>query len=404
MYSKELGLDRFLFNLNALAELGEETTSPKDFQRVVKSALFMVMGTFSSSKGAILNYDSEAGVVYPVVTKGLAGLEDLTVGFDGESVKKMLGCRKPVEVRLSPLSASRRAGLEKPGLRIVTTLVVKDEFLGLLALNGKLSGEEFTEYDKRLLGAMAQHIAVSLHSHSLLKKLVHKYNENKALYENLRHIYYDTVHAFAMAIDAKDEYTKGHSHRVSAYCSALAREMGLPEDEVEGIRIAGLLHDIGKIAIDKSIINKASKLTKKESLELSSHPMVGYDILSKVKFPWKGIQRMIRNHHEKLDGTGYPDRLEKSSISLGARMMALVDAFDAMTTDRPYRRRLGLTDVMMEIKENLGIQFDPVITRSFLTVIRKEVAGEVAHPVVIPYLEERVDLGMVSTLLKAFPA
>jgi putative nucleotidyltransferase with HDIG domain len=405
MLSTELRLDRFLFNLNALAELGEETTSPKEFQRVVKSALYMVMGTFSSSKGAILRYDNEKKSMRTIVTKGLAGVgEDFEIGFDEGAAKKMFERGRPLDIRACRLPEAMGAELEKAGLSIITPLVVKDEFLGLLSINDKLSGEEFTEYDFRLLSAMAQHIAVSLHSQSLLKKLIHKYNENKVLYENLRQIYYDTVHAFAAAIDAKDAYTKGHSHRVSAYCSTLAREMGLGDDEVEGIRIAGLLHDIGKIAIDKTIINKPTPLTDNESMELSSHPVVGYDILSKVKFPWKGIQRMIRNHHEKLDGTGYPDRLLKSRIPLGAKMMALVDAFDAMTTDRPYRRRLSLMDVMVEIKENLGRQFDPVITRSFLSVIRKEVAGEVAHPAIIPHLVERVDLKTINMLLKSFPA
>jgi putative nucleotidyltransferase with HDIG domain len=401
----DISLDRLLFNLNALAELGEVVTSPKQFHRVVKSSLYMVMGTFSSSKGAIFRYDYEKKAIYPIVSKGLGGISNgVAIGLSDEAVKGMVEYNKPIDILSDPPFGVMRTALGKLGARIIVPLVVKDEFLGLTFINEKLSGDDFTPYDFRLLSAMAQHIAVSLHSSSLLKKLMHKYNENKTLYENLSRIYYDTVHAFATAIDAKDAYTKGHSHRVSAYCTALAKEIGLPEEEVEGIRIAGLLHDIGKVAIDKTIINKASPLTTEETKELSSHPVVGYDILSKIRFPWKGIPRMIRNHHEKLDGTGYPDRLKTNKIPMGAKMMAMVDAFDAMTTDRPYRTSLSFKEVMVEIKENLGRQFDPFIVKSFLSVMRKDVTGETGRPSIVHLLKERPDPKTVRTLLDGFPS
>jgi putative nucleotidyltransferase with HDIG domain len=401
----ELRLERLLFNLNALAELGEEITSQKDFHRVAKSCLFMVMGTFSSSKGAIFRYDTEKKAINPLVSKGLVKSgKNTTIALSEGDVKEMVECGKPMDIRSEPISGTIRAELEKHGARIIVPLLVKDEFLGLIFINEKLSGEDFNAYDFRLLSAMVHHIAVSFHSHSLLTKLMHKYSENKVLYENLSRIYYDTVFAFATAIDAKDAYTKGHSHRVSAYCSALANEMGLPVDEVEGIRVAGLLHDIGKIAIDKTIINKSSPLTIKECNELNSHPVVGYDILSKIKFPWGGIQRMIRNHHEKIDGTGYPDGLKRKKIPLGARMMAMVDAFDAMTTDRPYRSKLSFREVMVEIKDNLGKQFDPFIVQSFLSAIRKEVTGEVARPSITPHLREHLNSDSTIRLLDGFLA
>jgi putative nucleotidyltransferase with HDIG domain len=398
-------LERLLFNMNSLADLGEVITSLKDFHKVVKSALYMVMGTFSSSKGAIFQYDQEKKAICPIVSKGLGnGCKDVTIVLSKDIVKGMVKQKKPMDVRSEPLLGAVRGPLEKFGARIIAPLVVKDELIGLISINEKLSDEDFTAYDFRLFSTMAHHIAVSLHNRSLLKKAMHRYNENKVLYENLRRIYYDTVHAFATAIDAKDDYTKGHSHRVSAYCTALAREMGLPSEEVEGMRVAGHLHDIGKIAIDKSIINKATPLTTNEKTELNSHPVVGYDILSKIRFPWRGIPRMIRYHHEKIDGSGYPDSLKREEIPVGARMMALVDAFDAMTTDRPYRSRLSLKEVMAEIKENLGKQFDPTITRSFLSVIYKEVKGEVEHPSVIPHIQERLDPKTVGRFLDDFPS
>jgi len=216
---------------------------------------------------------------------------------------------------------------------------------------------------------------------------MHKYDENKKLYENLSHIYYDTIHAFARAIDAKDAYTKGHSHRVSTYSAAIAKEMKVSHEEIEGISIAGLLHDIGKIAIDRSIINKDSPLTTIESIELNSHPIIGYEILSKVKFPWTGISSMARNHHERIDGTGYPDRLQKGQIPLGAKIMSLADSFDAMTTNRPYRSALTAKQVLTELKANCGKQFDWDVIKSFFSLIWKEVTDK-AKPTIMPLLND----------------
>ncbi|CAG0974140.1 3'3'-cGAMP-specific phosphodiesterase 3 [Anaerolineae bacterium] len=407
MLQAELSLEKLLFNLNTLAELGEEITSPKDFTRVVKSSLYMVMGSFSATKGVIFQFDNERGVFAPIASKGLGDVGGLFIRLGREGAAALTKIGKPVDLKKGDCPAEVLGGaaevFEKIDGRMLACLVVKDELLGFIVINGKFSGEDFSVYDNQLLSVMAQHISFSLHSHMLLMRLMHKYNENKGLYENLRRIYYDTIHAFAASIDAKDSYTRGHSHRVSAYSAVLAREMGWPTEEVEGIRIAGLLHDIGKITVDKTIINKASPLTSYECRELNSHPVVGYEILSKIKFPWKGIPMMTRNHHEKVDGSGYPDRLKKSDIPMGARIMALVDAFDAMTTDRPYRPRLSFREAMDEVKANFNKQFDPEVVQPFLTVIKKEVRREVDNPTVVPLLQEQLDAVSLNRMLEGFP-
>jgi putative nucleotidyltransferase with HDIG domain len=406
MAEMDVSLERLLYNLNTLSELGAEITSPKDFSKVVKSSLYMVMGTFSASRGVIFRLSQDSHEMTPLASKGLAKDRlDAAIRLEGDAVAALMRHNKPLDIRGADAQAAGLAPasvhLESLGVRLVVPLVVRDELLGLLALSGKFSGEDHSPYDLRLLSVMAQHIAFSLHSHSLLVKLMHKYSENKVLYDNLRRIYYDTIYAFAAAIDAKDAYTKGHSHRVSAYCAALAREMSWSVEDVEGIRIAGLLHDIGKIAVDKSIINKASALTSLECRELNSHPVVGYEILTKIKFPWKGIQMMTRSHHEKVDGSGYPDGLKKADIPVGARIMALIDAFDAMTTDRPYRPRLTFSEVLEEVKDNFGRQFDPEVVRSFVSALRKEFAGE-SDPAILPLLQEHLEPAAAGRLLEDF--
>lgn len=406
MMDKDLTVERVLFNLNTLGELGEEICSPKDFNRVIKSALYMVMGSFFASKGVIFKYDSEKKIFFPVVSKGIDNVDKITLRLTEEAIRAFVQHNRPLDIKGSSPMLSylvpARVALSKFGARIIVFLVVGDELIGALSINDKFSGEGYTDYDFQLLSVMSQHLSFSLHNHSLLIKLMHKYNENKELYENLLQAYYNTISSFATAIDAKDAYTKGHSHRVSAYSSALAREMGWPDDDIEGIRVAGLLHDIGKLAVDKTIINKPSSLTDFEWRELYSHPVIGYEILSKIKFPWKSIPLITRNHHEKVDGSGYPDKLRKSDIPIGARIMGLVDAFDAMTTNRPYRSHRSFVDAMNELKGNCNKQFDADIVYSFITVVRKEVL-ELNPPSIIPHLQERPEVAEINKMLECFP-
>ncbi|MBF8277832.1 MAG: hypothetical protein HW390_2905 [Candidatus Brocadiaceae bacterium] len=403
---KDPTVERFLFNLNTLGELGEEICSPKDFNSVIKSALYMVMGSFFASKGIIFKYDPLQKIFFPVVSKGIDNMAGITLRLSDEAIGAFVGYNKPLDLKGSSPMLSYfspvRTEFAKFGARIVVFLIVGNELIGALSINDKFSGEGYTDYDFQLLSIMSQHLSYSLHNHSLLVKLMHKYTENKELYENLRQAYYNTIHSFAAAIDAKDSYTKDHSHRVSAYCSALAREMGWAEEDIEGIRVAGLLHDIGKLAVDKTIINKSSPLTKFELGELYSHPVVGYEILSKIKFPWESIPMMTRNHHEKVDGNGYPDKLKKSEIPIGARMMSLVDAFDAMTTNRPYRSRRSFAEAINELKNHCNEQFDTDIAHTFITAVRKEVL-ELNSPSIILHLHELLDITAIDKLLEHFP-
>jgi putative nucleotidyltransferase with HDIG domain len=224
--------------------------------------------------------------------------------------------------------------------------------------------------------------------------------ENRALYENLQDIYNDTVRAFAAAIDAKDRYTQGHSDRVARYAVAIAEELGLPQEEVEALRLGGLLHDIGKITVDTSIIRKDSVLTDRELLEMHRHPTVGFDILSKINFPWGDLSALTRHHHEKVDGKGYPDGIRGEDLLLGARIIALADAFDAMTTDRPYRKQICLRETLREIKRCVGTQFDPQVARTLFQIIEKELTGRSMKPAIIPSLRENFDSQRIRAILQ----
>jgi len=394
-------IERLLFNLSALADLGAEVTSPKDFQRVVRSSLYLIMGTFAVSKGGIFGYDPSKKEFYLMASKGLEEVRDVRLRPAKGAIGQMVGINRPI-----PLNGIKQMGLFPGGdlkrvkAILIIPIVAGGELLGVITLGERLSGEGYTKGDYNILSMMAHHIALSIHTHTLLHRLNQKIEESKRLYENLGRIYYDTIHAFAAAIDAKDTYTKGHSHRVSDYCAAMAKELGWSQEDIEGIRVAGLLHDIGKIAVERSIINKSTPLTDEETRDFRRHPVIGYEILSRARFPWEGILGMVRNHHEKVDGSGYPDGLKRGNIPEGARIMALADAFDAMTTERPYRKRFSLEEALIEVNKYLDKQFDAKIATSLFSILQRELRGETDSPTILPYLHDPVDTRKVSRLLE----
>lgn len=190
-------------------------------------------------------------------------------------------------------------------------------------------------------------------------------SNNKVFYNELRELFYKTIRAISNALDTKDSYTNGHSLRVTLYSMILANELGLDNDYMEDIEIAGLLHDIGKIAMPKSILCKNGKLTDEEFMVMKSHPVRGEKIVINIK-KLQMISEWVKAHHEKWDGTGYPDGLRGEQIPLPGRIIALADTYDAMTSTRPYRTALPHEVAINEIKRCSGTQFDPVLAELFV--------------------------------------
>jgi len=184
-------------------------------------------------------------------------------------------------------------------------------------------------------------------------------------YTDLRAAYTDAVRSLVAAIEAKDPYTKGHSVRVAEVAVAVANEMGLPADRVERVEVAALLHDLGKIGISPLILSKAEKLTLAEYEQIKRHPDIGAHILGKGAF-FEGIVPIVRYHHEKIDGTGYCEGLAGDSIPLEARVLAVADSYDAMTSQRPYRNALTDEEALTELLSNTGSQFDASVVEAFV--------------------------------------
>lgn len=198
--------------------------------------------------------------------------------------------------------------------------------------------------------------------------------ENVRLYENLRQAYLSTIRALAEAVDAKDTYTRGHSDKVSAYAVAIAAGMGLDDEFVSSIRDAGYLHDIGKIGTPDAILTKQGVLTPEEMDTMREHPGASHKILMQARLHQE-IKEMIRHHHERYDGSGYPDGLNGEDIPLGSRILAVADAYEAMTADRPYRQSLSRDEAVAELKRCCGEQFDASIVEVFLQVRSEAESG-----------------------------
>ncbi len=262
------------------------------------------------------------------------------------------------------------------GVEVMTPLVVRGELVGVILLGGKASGEAFTQEDRELARALGRHVGVGLHNHRLLREVERRAEENRRLYESVRDSYKDTVRAFAAAIDCKDKYTQGHSERVGKYSEIIAREMGWNDEEVEAIAIGGYLHDVGKLVVDRDIINAPYRIDAKQSSELNRHPAAGYEILRPIQHPFADIPLMARYHHERPDGRGYPEGLTDEQIPPGAKIVSLADSFDAMTTDRPYRRRRTFEEVVADFRRNAGKQFAPPVVAALCRALLKEARGE----------------------------
>jgi HD-GYP domain-containing protein (c-di-GMP phosphodiesterase class II) len=193
------------------------------------------------------------------------------------------------------------------------------------------------------------------------------FKQERARAQELRNSYKATVQALSNAVEARDAYTGKHAERVTAYGIALAHAIGLDTDRVQGIEFGFLLHDVGKVAVPDAVLFKKSALSDDEFFLIAQHPIIGSEILRDVDFLGEG-KLVVRHHHERWDGRGYPDRLSGDEIPLAARVFALADALDALTSDRPYRQAAGFEVAREEIRSSAGTHFDPSVVAAYETI------------------------------------
>jgi diguanylate cyclase (GGDEF)-like protein/putative nucleotidyltransferase with HDIG domain len=220
----------------------------------------------------------------------------------------------------------------------------------------------------RVIGVL---LPLLLISYLTLKTALGRVEDANRHLAELNRLYLSTIETLAMAIDAKDQITHGHIRRVQIFAVGLAKAMGVMESaQIRAVEAAALLHDMGKLAVPEYILNKPGPLTSAEFEKMKLHASVGADILSAIEFPYPVVP-IVRHHHESWDGTGYPDGLRGSDIPIGARILSVVDCFDALTSDRPYRPRLSDADALRILVERRGVMYDPLVVDTFTRVYRE---------------------------------
>ena len=392
----EPNTQRLLHTFAALADLGQEIADNADFEEMLRASFHLLLGALAIRRGALAEYDRECGQLRIAAIRGIteSGQVELPLAYDHGQQLASLGSALSLDDATKEAARfldDHKDFFASVEIELLVPLVVREHLIGIVLLGEKASGEKFVEEDLEIICSLARHIAVGIHGHHLLEEIERKAAENRRLYDGLRAIYKETVHAFAAAIDIKDRYTNGHSVRVGKYSEIIAREMGWNDDEVEGITIAGYLHDIGKLIVDLSVINSPERFNAKESKEMSRHPAAGYEILARINHPYAEIPLMARYHHERIDGNGYPDGLKGDQILAGAKIVTVADSFDAMTTDRPYRKRLPLEDVFVDFRENTGTQFAPEVICAFCRAFLREIKGTVKEKRLMKLLGRNYD-------------
>lgn len=371
---------KLIHAFGALADLGQEITNKNNFQETIRTSLHLISGALGIMRGAVARYSRYAHELNMLAVRGLGDDFPLSMTLCSEDERQFLtNGLSPIEIsqaKVLPFFQVYDASFEKRRLEIFVPLVVRDEIVGAVFLGEKATGEAYTHYEKEIICAMGRHIGVAITQRNLMAEIERRAEENRQLFDEMRSTYHDTVKAFAAAIDCKDKYTEGHSVRVGKFSEIIASELGWGTDEIEGAAVAGYLHDVGKLTVERKIINAPYRINAKESAELNKHPAVGFEILQPIHHPFADVPLAAKYHHERLDGRGYPDGLHDREIPMIAKLVNLADSFDAMTTDRPYKARRPAKDVVEDLHRNAGRQFSPELVSAFLGGMLKELNGE----------------------------
>ncbi|MBF0501633.1 MAG: GAF domain-containing protein [Candidatus Riflebacteria bacterium] len=352
--------------LATLLEVGKAISSTLDLNELLTKIMHMATQVMRCETSTVYLVDKRTNELYFHLISG-----DAKVGAKLKEIRLPMGMglsgwcakeNKPVIVpdaakdpRLYKL-ADKKSGFITRSM-ICVPMRLKDEVVGVLQVLNRMGDIPFNDHDVEILEAVANQAVSAL--------------DNARLYDNIQKVYLATVEVLATAIDAKDPYTHGHSRRVTDYSVAIAEELGFDKKAIEDIRYAGLLHDVGKIGITDSIIGKTERLTDEEYTVIKKHPVIGGDILRPVDFLAEKIPGVL-HHHEYYDGRGYPHHLTGDTIPLMARIICVSDAFDAMTSDRPYRKGLNVSVAVGELKKFSGKQFDPICVEAFLRAFDKK--------------------------------
>ncbi|MDP3939946.1 MAG: response regulator [Deltaproteobacteria bacterium] len=355
-------IKRQLLSMRTLFSVSQDINRLLDATELVNVVSLTLLGELQVSSMAMFALERENSRKFSLL--GVKGFNrEKFTGVDierqGRFVSLLEVDQRPRKIARNP---DRRWTRLLPDLRLavfeyVTPIKVRGATKGLIFTGPKITSEEYNDYDLDMMMYVANSAGIGL--------------ENARMFKQLQITYVSTLRSLISIIEAKDTYTRGHTERVASYANAIAARLKLEEEHRRRVMFGALLHDIGKVGVLENVLHTKGKLDEDEWKLLQEHPVVGARVVEKMEF-LSGVAEIVKHHHESWDGRGYPDGIKGEAIPLGARIITVADSFDAMTTDRSYRKALSVDEAARRLEGAAGTQFDPRIVRVFVNYVRSK--------------------------------
>ena len=382
-------LKKLLRTVEALADLGPELTADRDFRQTARTMLTTVLEAAGAREAVLFSFGERPSLLTSIDAQGFVLLpEPALIPLLPRHVHTLAAAAGPVLLNSTTYDVflSSNGNVAPELFKCVCPLKVGGKLVGVIALGRRPGYAVYEEDALDALQLLSNYVALAIQNHTLSLTLAQRVSENLRLLASLHGFYDNALEAFATAIDVKHVNIHGHSLRVGRYSQAIGEALGMDPNDAASLRSAGYLHDIGMVAVDRRLVEKPSSLDQQELREMRDHTVVGHQIVSHVQFPWPQIPEIMRWHHERGDGSGYPDGLRGDETPLPVRIVALADTFDAMTSQRPYRERLSVGSTLQELIHLTPQKYDSEALHALLIQIRRDAVGSNRIPVLEPDL------------------
>jgi len=367
--------------MRALVDLGPAATADRDFSETAIEVLARTMQALDALQGRLLTFDASGNHMTSVASVQMEALAPgTTLTIPRQPAQRWGQTRSPIVIK-STEAEEFFGGISFPEIarvKLLAPLRAGSGVVGALLLGERIAQARYGEFECEAVSMLAAPLALLMQNQSLVQSLKHQIADNLRLLTSLDHSFDDALEAFATTIDAKDKHMRGHSMRVGRYAAGIASSLDMSSQDVASIRACGQLHDIGRVTVDKGVVAKTTALKPEEFREIADHTVMGHQIVQSIRFPWPNVSESVRWHHERMDGSGYPDHLGGGDLSLAVRIIGVADAFDAMTHDRPYRRGFTMAEAAEELVRNAPRKFDGDVVHGLLAQMRAAAEGNVA--------------------------
>jgi len=366
-----------------IADLGPVLTGERNLSHTAAAALEIVMNAARATCGALFRFEERPAMLSSIAATGFSVFPQTAVfPLLPKHVHALTNAPGPQKICRERCDTflSTTGNISSVWFRAIAPLRVQGRLIGALLMGEREGSAEYSADLLKQLGDVAPFIALAIYNHQLMTSLEERTAENLRLITSVHGFWDEALEAFATTIDVKGEHMQGHSLRVGRYASGMADALGMGPSEVTEMRAAGYLHDIGKVTVDKHIFSKTSALDSAEFQEMADHTVLGHRIVQNVHFPWPKIPEVVRSHHERADGSGYPDRLHNDEVSVPVKIIAVADTFDAMLSDRPYRKHRSLGEAVAEISWLAPSKLDADVVHSLMVQLRRDAVALMSPP------------------------